>query len=1603
LSSRRTTWDGSATKNTTFDDVLKDTRCKAENAKDLGTRFEKITKDFLEADSRYKNRFAKVYMWNSWKYRATVSASGEDVGVDLVAEEKDGSWCAIQCKCYADNGTIDYKKLSTFFSTSKMIADRHKKKVNMILVYTGDRISPQADKAIKLNECHVIGQDEFRNSNIIWNDFPKLKVRKPKDLREHQIRALNDVIAGLEKADRGKMIMACGTGKTLTALRIAEKHVGVGGTVLYLVPSISLIHQTLREWSENATLKHHYAVACSDRTVGNAGEEEEGGGDISELPFPPTTNAEELRRTLDAGPPDAMAVVFSTYHSIAAASKSMRDKPFDLVLCDEAHRTTGAEKEKSKNLTHFTQVHHEHHIKARKRLYMTATPRVYGEVVKQKAEVHSMDDPTIYGEDLHVYSFPDAVDDEQLADFKVRIPVIPEEDLQKYTDEAIEGEGKEGTIDERVLLAAVWHGLNYDGEKKCPLLQRVISFSNKIEASRQFAGKYEGEAPTQDEESYIHRLQKGKKEDESRIDADRSFVGTVQKYESGDSKTGNTVSVRHMDGSMRASIRGNKIRWLKDSEQKPGECRILSNARCLSEGVDVPSLDGVIFLQPRKSKTDVIQAVGRVMRKSPGKDYGYVILPVVIPSGTSVEVSLHDKKVWQTVWQVLAALRSHNPNFASEINRVNLDRNHNGHPSKLETVEIVWMGSHHTKATEHEMFGKLLTRMVEKVGERSYFEGRSRELGHKARELRDILHNAYGRRNARVVEVVDDLRDGLRHIVNDSVDRDSTIDVLAQHHALSQVFDALFPKEFRTANDVAKALDAGIKNIGLHKELEKFDRFYEDVRKEAAKFQHTKGKQDYIKKIYGSFLLGFDKLEQEEHGIVYTPDEVIDFIIHSTEYILRTEFETGFSNKDVKIFDPATGTGAFITRLLGSNLITKDRLLGKYGCDIWANEINLLAYYVASVNIESVFGEMSGTGKHEPFRNINYTDTLNHSPHYRLETRHRHKITTLRGGLKRISDNIERGNWSRIHVIMGNPPYSVGQDDYNKQRSRKKYPKLDVRINDTYVRSVKKINKEIQQPRSLYDSYIRFVRWASDRIENSGVVAFITNAGFLRTEAGAGVRACLGEEFSDVWCFDLRGNQRTQGEMSKREGGKIFGESSRAPVAITILVKNPKKHGCTIHYKNIGDCLPKTRKLEIIKNARSIGGIKNWETIKPDKYHDWLDQRNEEFEIYTPIGSKTVKSGKAGESIFGNYSHGVKTSRDRWAYNPSDSELAKNMERHISYCNKQNPNNPKIDPKCAKWTRDLKSKLSKTKPPFDKSNIRRALYRPFFKQHVYFDKTYNNLAGITPKAFPSNDSENLVICVPYKFTGEFSVFATDTTPDIQLNFNGQCFPLYIYQNGSKKENITERILHKYRKYYNNYEISSKDIFYYVYGMLHHPEYRKKFINNLTRELPRIPMASNFAAFRNTGKKLVHLHVNFETCKKHNLGSPKFNPTQFKKLTLKMPKRAKKHQTSDRASILADGQILFDNVPETEYRVNGKTPIGWIIDRYQVEEDKNSGITKDPCTGTDIVAVLERAIHVGLESDRLISKLPKEFEPEEGRKPRRMRLEEFNEQSRSTLS
>ncbi|MDA8008680.1 MAG: DEAD/DEAH box helicase family protein [Alphaproteobacteria bacterium] len=1553
-----------------------------------GNAFERFTKWFLENDPVFASRFASVEVWSKWKYN-----DGQDTGIDLVAMENDGTWCAIQCKYHEDRthqisqdevkGLVaKTKSLSqkhksqtqldeyTMAEKVELLSKKHNKEMHMMFVHSGGDLSMNAEKMLRDTNCAVVNYHRFRSSGITnWDPDRKSPRVKKQSLLNHQAEALTSVMEGFKDADRGQLIMACGTGKTRTALAIAERQVGGGGGwVLYVVPSISLIHQTLDEWSRHASISHHYVVVCSDDTV------KVDQGSVLDLPYPATTDIGQIRSRMGAKTAGRMGVVFCTYQSVSR----LAGIKFDLMVCDEAHRTTGL-----KDDSPFRMVHDNRKLPAKKRLYMTATPRVYRGGDEKENARYSMDNEVDYGKRLFHYSFARAVEEGNLANVGIRVPVVPEEDMERFMDESEYGYTEE-TIDERILLAAVWHGLNYgtdeDGnEEQRELLQRVIAFTDGITASESFAGKYQGPDRTPDE-SHTSRAKAARESGKS--SRDRSFAKSVHDYENRYREpTNNRVVVRHVDGTMKSSIRNRKLDWVRDSDEDPRQCRILSNARCLSEGIDVPALDGVIFLQPRESPVDVIQAVGRVMRKSGNKKMGYIIVPIVKPKGMTLEESFHDKKnkPWMPLWKIINAIRSHDETMEAKLSRINLGKGGGKGDFDGINTEIIWMGSF-KKTPLSELFGELKTAMVDKIVNVKYYDNEAKELGEKAREITEIMQIS---NNPKLESVLDDLTSGLKHVINDSVDRRQAMEVLSQHLVMSGIFDVLFPKEFRSGNPVSAILDDAVGRVGFKQELGPFKEYFEKMTREIRKLRNDQ-KQDYIKRIYGPFLTGYDKKKQESQGIVYTPTEAVDFIIHSTEFLIRQHFNTGFNCHDVNILDPFTGTGTFVAQLLESGLIKPAKIVTKYQNDIWANEITLLAYYVAAANIGMVFRQVTGLNRFLPFKHINYTDTLNQHPRYQSDAEARKVQTKLAGVFEKIDRQIQDLKWEHIHVIMGNPPYSAGQKKFDDYNANLKYPKIDERIKSTYGRAT-----TTQRQVALFDSYVRSIRWMSDRLSNKGVIGIITNGSFMRTETTAGMRASLVEEFDEIWCLDLRGNQRTSGDESDREGGKIFGSSSRAPVAIIFLVKDPQKKGkklAEIYYKDIGYYLDREQKIDALSGWKSIRNITDWKKLTPDRHNDWLDQRNEEFYKYLLMGSNTAKSKKDDQSIFRLFSLGIVTSRDVWVYNSSRQILQENMEVHIKYCleKKSTKNHDKSK---GKFTRGLKDRLKKHNVTgFVKEHVRIALYRPFFKQYMYCDKVFNQEQYQIMDMFPNDDTYNRVIVVPSKFSGEFSTLMIDTTPDLELIHHGQCFPLYTYTNGKKIENILDTTLNEYRRHYADPKITKEDIFYYVYGLLHHPKYRVKFANNLSKELPRIPMAPDFARFSDIGRKLADLHIGYENLKEiPSIGKPRFIPKEFSKLSFgkKIVKiYGKKRKRDDQSVVFVDGHVLFNNIPITTYMVNGRTPLAWVVNRYRISHNKDTDITNDPCTGTDIIAIIERAVHIGLESKRLIDQLPKEFEPKD---------------------
>ena len=1476
-----------------FQNVLNYIRENATSERQQGDLFERLMLKYFTEDPDYRDQFSEVYLYKEWaQLRSDFDAT--DIGVDLVAKKHDGTFCAIQCKCYAPDTLISKPHIDSFISASA--SDIF---TSRILVNTGGELGENALRTITPlgDKFRIIRFSDLENSPFEW---PDLSIQAPEQLtykqrrftlKDHQQEAFDDVINGFKDHDRGKLIMACGTGKTFTALKIAEHIAGTEGSVLYLVPSISLLSQAMREWSEQRGVPHSYVGICSDKTAGEDAS-------IQELKIPVTTNTPDIFQALQKPNSDKMTVVFCTYQSLPIIEEVQHSgaPPFDIILCDEAHRTTGVDKP-GDTTSPFVLVHDAEKIRAHKRLYMTATPKLYTENARKKAadynvDVFSMDDPATYGPEFHYLRFSKAIELGELSDYKVVVLGISEQEVNT----TLRGDTGEININDATKIIGCWRALQNPeapeiqdiediediedaedeadiGTENTPIapigipLKRVIAFTNTIAQSQAFNAHYN---------TVVERALETLPEDQHPPDF--------------------KCETKHVDGTDHALNRKARLDWLKsDTEDTTHTCRILSNARCLSEGIDVPALDAVIFMTPRNSHVDIVQAVGRVMRKAPQKQFGYIILPVAMPENRDPAAVLDDNERFSKVWSVLRALRSHDDRLDVDINSMDLNQ---------QLSERVIFGGSEALGSAADAglstqlllpigipLNAIIPKIVEKCGDRKYWERWAEDVADIFTRLVERIQNLLeDPENETLQKRFDGFHTELKKTINDAITRDNAIDMMAQHILTRPVFDALFQNyDFSDRNPVAKTLNAlqnDFAEFGLENETRDLQPFYDNVRSRASGVKTSAGRQQILSDLYEQFFKKALKKEADRLGIAYTPIPLVDFVVHSVNDILQQEFGKTVSDEGVHVLDPFTGTGTFIVQLLQSGLIQPEDLERKYREELHANELLLLAYYIAAVNIEEAYrGQRGGDTPYDPFNGIILTDTFNLN---------KAEVPTLFPKERMVENNerAERQQKLPIQVIIGNPPWSAGQKSAVDDNRNISYPTLEQRISETYAEHSKVTNK-----RHLYDTYKMAIRWASDRIDKQGIIAFVTNGSWIDGNVDSGVRACLAEEFSSVHVLHLRGNARTSGERRRAESGNVFGGSSRAPVAITLLVKNPNAthEGCKIHYRDIGDYLTREQKLKTLSEAVSIKGFSDWQAITPNTYYDWIEQRSDMFAKFYPLGTKEAKMGKADDSIFRLYSLGLVTSRDVYIYNFSRdvcSENARRMTQDYLNALSEFQTNPNLTvdevarkhTKNIRWSGNLKDNLKRKKNTlFMDDYIRRTAYRPFVTMNGYVNYTFIHSKHHMDRVFPESSSENRVICVlGIGGKKDFSTLMADTIVDYQFIFNGQCFPRYSYSKNANAgqikstdtheriDNISDTALHAFRKHYNDDTITKDDIFDYVYGILHAPSYRDQFANDLSKMLPRIPYAPDFHAFAEAGKKLADLHLNYETCERYPL-------------------------------------------------------------------------------------------------------------------------------------
>ena len=1648
---------------TALQDLLATFRNTAKTEREKGNYFERLVKVYLQNEPLYRDMFGgKVYLWEEWRKHWMSLGNADpqsDAGIDLVAVEDvadNPRIFAIQAKFYAEDAKIKKSDgIDSFLSAMGKAPF-----TNGMLFMTSYEASHHVIEAVQGRDkpVNIIDLITLENSKIDWAEYAqkeKVTFKESKQVRDYQRKAIANVTVGLQHANRGKLIMACGTGKTFTSLRMAEELVGAGGRVLFLVPSLSLLSQTLTEWTQESAVPLHSFAVCSDGEVGKRRDKDDDFELLAhELQYPATTSsitiAREVSKRHDA---QHMSVVFSTYHSIDVISQAQLQHglaEFDLIVCDEAHRTTGATYGNDDDSA-FVKVHDQTVVKGKKRVYMTATPRVYGVQATAKAEkedivLYSMDRTEYFGETLHTLTFSEAVHGLGiLCDYKVVVLTINEDDVSRALQRTLADENNSLRVDDAAKIVGCWRALSkqdtqedlsFDPEP----MRRAVAFCQVIEA------KSNGRTHKVSSKNIASMFQAVVDEyRESLIALNPEHPDVVSQL---------ICEAEHVDGGMTATQKEVKLDWLK-ADLPDNTCRVLSNVRCLSEGVDVPALDAVLFLSPRNSQVDVVQSVGRVMRKprNSNKKLGYVILPVVIPSGVTPEVALNDNKTYKVVWEVLQALRSHDDRFDAMINKLDLAGQDT---AKMEVIAITntlpvkqakpvdnstaavkkrgaanrakggtSIGEVEAAAKQKEMdfaVGEIekaiIAKVVQKCGNRLYWDDWANDIAKIAQtHISRITAIIDTPANTTEIKAFNGFLKELQDDLNDSITRDEAIEMLAQHIITKPVFDALFEGySFTSHNPVSVAMQGVLEVLNEHnleKEAETLEKFYESVRMRAAGIDDLTAKQKIIVELYDKFFRkAFPKMT-ERLGIVYTPVEVVDFIIHSVNDVLQQEFGQTLGSKGVHIIDPFTGTGTFITRLLQSGLISNDELAYKFKNEIHANEIVLLAYYIAAINIEQVYHNIMG-GEYVPFEGICLTDTFALYEKDDLVSEVMADNSTRRRKQKKLD----------IRVIVGNPPYSAGQTSANDNNANIGYPTLDASIRNTYAAHSTATNKN-----ALYDSYIRSIRWASDRIGSSGVVAYVSNGGFVDANTADGLRKCLVDEFSNIYIFHLRGNARTSGEQRRKEKDNVFGMGTRTPIAVSVLVKNPKatKHG-QVHFCDIGDYLTREQKLDKIVEYGSIQGItdaNDWQLITPDDHNDWIGQRDNSFEKFISVGDK--KDANA-ITIFETYSCGVQSNRDAWVYNSSRKNLEQKIIETTDFYNSEveryklkfntTPKESRQniddflsnDESKIKWSSSLKPKVEKgVEHVFDATKIVKSLYRPFTKQWLYFDSMFNHRPYRMPSLYPNGIGSNLTISLTGLGSAkDFSAVISNVVPDIQLHANGQCFPFKVYethsdesnegglfdnqdnQSANVKDGITDEGLKHFVDAYNGASISKEELFYYIYGLLHSTEYKERYADNLSKELPRIPAVKkfdDFKAFSEAGRKLADLHLNYETVEPYPvtieggaLLLSTFMDSDYYVTQMKFASKANK------STVVYNHKITMHDIPVEayEYEVNGKPALEWVMERQSVKTHTDSGIVNDAnLWATETMGdaayplkLFQRVITVSLETMKIVKSLPK---------------------------
>ncbi|WP_120915263.1 DEAD/DEAH box helicase [Helicobacter pylori] len=1571
------------------------------NLRHKGSLFEKISKRFLlEHDSA--NEYESIDLWSDFKLRGNKG----DRGIDMVITTTSKEYIAVQCKFHQDN--ISLNDISTFLSQLQAgVGEVRFKKGIIISTSKLTRAALEEIEQIRSAgmdiDIDIITEEDFIYSRIDWekldptkteDEIPLCDKKKP---RTHQTEAINTTKEYFSdpKNARGKLIMACGTGKTYTSLKIMEAL--DPKITLFLAPSIALLSQTFREYAQEKSEPFYASIVCSDDKVGKNKNEDNDDIKFSELPLKPSTRLEDILSVYEkAQKENKRFIIFSTYQSALRIKEAQEAGlgGIDLVICDEAHRTVGAmyssNERDDKNA--FTLCHSDGNIKAKKRLYMTATPKVYSESSKAKAKesdnaIYSMDDEEIFGEEIYTLNFSQAIALDLLTDYKVIILAVRKENLSGVTNSVnkkISQLKAKGTkLDKKLInnefvckIVGTHKGLakqdlivldeenkednNLQNQYDTAPSQRAINFCKSINTSKNIKDSFETIMECYDEE-----LKK------------KSFKNLE-------------IKIDHIDGTMNCKERLEKLEELNQFE--PNTCKVLSNARCLSEGVDVPALDSVIFFDGKSAMVDIIQAVGRVMRKAKRKKRGYIILPIALEES---EIKNLDEAVnntnFKNIWKVIKALRSHDPSLVDEA-------------TFKEKIKIFGSDDNKKQNDEKTLFDAILLQdladamynvMPTKLGDRNYWENFTKKTGNIARTLNNRLKMIFEKNP----EFFHGFLTSLRENIHQNIKEDEALDMITSHIITKPIFDALFGDNIK--NPIAKALDKMVlklSTLGLEGETKDLKNLYESVKTEATHAKSQKSQQELIKNLYNTFFKEAFRKQSEKLGIVYTPIEVVDFILRATNGILKKHFNTDFNDQSITIFDPFTGTGSFIARLLSKEnaLISDEALKEKFQKNLFAFDIVLLSYYIALINITQAAQNRDSSLKN--FKNIALTDSLDY-----LEEKNDKGVFKFFEDLKENKDIKDTLADQNIRVIIGNPPYSAGAKSENDNNQNLIHPKLEKWVTETYGKN--STSRNVGQ--TTRDTLIQSIRMASDVVKDKGVIGFVVNGSFIDSKSADGFRKCVAQEFAHLYVLNLRGNARTSGEERKKEGDGIFDSGSRATIAIIFFVKDKSVNNNTIHYYEVEDYLKREAKLNLLAGFENLDFVP-FKEITPNAKGDWINQREDAFDKLIPLKrDKKLQN----PSVFDINSGGVATNRDPWVYNFSPNALMQSVQNCIETYNadlkrfnerfreafKQRTKGVKsaelykhlndkeitTDKTKIAWVQNLKNQLIKGKKldDFSQEKISVSLYRPFNKQYFYYERELAWSFYLMKKIFPDKDAQNVVINTNSMASRNFSCLIANGITDLQTMANTQAYPLYYYDDlGNRHYAISGYALNLFRRHYQDNAITEEEIFYYIYAIFHHKGYLKKYKNSLAKEAPRIALSEDFKELSILGKELGELHLNYESGEMHE--SVKHNLLENAEVAgyYDVDKMTKKGDC-----ILYNQNIAITKIPQKafEYVINGRSAIDWVIERYSITTNEDSLIENNPndyAGGKYVFELLCRVIKLSEKSVDLIEKISmKRFE------------------------